>query len=97
MVSKVYKDMSAFDNWWCASKYCQVVNPKCGWRQIALDGWDAANSQQIKDLQETQKLLVSALERIQYNYELTLAGKPVRDVSETLAECDNALKEAKKP
>lgn len=35
--------------------------------------------------------LRSALERLAYNYRLTLAGKPVRDVSETFAEVDAAL------
>jgi len=39
--------------------------------------------------------LVSALERLQYSYNLILARKPVRDVSETLAEVEHALKAAK--
>jgi hypothetical protein len=35
--------------------------------------------------------MAAALERVTTNYLLTLAGKPVRDVSETLAECSVAL------
>lgn len=31
----------AFERWWYASKYCQVVNPEAHWRQIAMDGWSA--------------------------------------------------------
>lgn len=35
-------DLEEFQSWWRASKYCQVVFPKQGWEQIALDGWNAA-------------------------------------------------------
>lgn len=34
----------AFQNWWRASKYCQVVRPEAGREQIASDGWNAAES-----------------------------------------------------
>ena len=40
---------------------------------------------------------LSALERVTYNYRLTLAGNPVRDVSETLSECDSAMAAHKEP
>jgi hypothetical protein len=33
---------AAFDRWWRASKYCQVVIPEPHWEQIALDSWQAA-------------------------------------------------------
>lgn len=39
--------------------------------------------------------LLSALERIEYSYALLLAGKPVRDAAETLAECRAAIKKAR--
>lgn len=39
--------------------------------------------------------LLSALERLEYSYALMLAGKPVRDVSETLAEAHAAVKKAR--
>lgn len=39
--------------------------------------------------------LVEALERLNRNYRLTLAGKPVRDVEETLVEVKQALAAAK--
>jgi hypothetical protein len=35
--------------------------------------------------------LRSALERVTANFRLMIAGKPVRDVAETLGECDAAL------
>ena len=40
-------------------------------------------------------VLVSALERLEYSYRLLAAGKPVRDMAETLGEVRNALKEAR--
>lgn len=40
-----------------------------------------------------EEALRSALERVTANYRLTLAGKPVRDVTETLGEADAALSE----
>jgi hypothetical protein len=36
--------------------------------------------------------LASALERVTYNFRLMMAGKPVRDVAETLAEADSAIR-----
>ena len=39
----------------------------------------------------TESALRQALERVTANFRLMLAGKPVRDVSETLAECEAAL------
>jgi hypothetical protein len=39
----------------------------------------------------TDSALRQALERVTANFRLMLAGKPVRDVSETLAECEAAL------
>lgn len=40
---------------------------------------------------ERVKVLESALERVTENYKRTLSGKPVRDVTETLAEADAAM------
>ncbi len=37
---------AAFQSWWRASKYCQVVLPASGWEQIARDGFFAALSTQ---------------------------------------------------
>ncbi|MEJ7932536.1 hypothetical protein WG922_21380 [Ramlibacter sp. AN1015] len=34
-------ERNAFEVWWRASKYCQVIRPHPGWDQIALDGWKA--------------------------------------------------------
>lgn len=31
-----------FDNWFYASKYAQVINPKTSTKQVAFDGWEAA-------------------------------------------------------
>jgi hypothetical protein len=42
--NEVPKAADAFERWWRASKYCQVVEPAFGWKQIAQDGWDAAMS-----------------------------------------------------
>jgi hypothetical protein len=39
----------------------------------------------------TTRALRDALDRVTNNFRLLLAGKPVRDVDETLAECDSAL------
>jgi hypothetical protein len=39
--------------------------------------------------------LLSALERLEYSYQLLLNRKPVRDVEETLAEVDAAIKKAR--
>ena len=36
------EDLKAFQQWWLASKYNQVVFPKDGWEQIAKDAWGAA-------------------------------------------------------
>lgn len=34
---------------------------------------------------------LSALKRVRHNFVLAVSGKPVRDMTETLAECDAAL------
>lgn len=39
--------------------------------------------------------LLSAVERLEYSYALLLAGKPVRDAAETLAEARAAIRKAK--
>lgn len=44
-------------------------------------------------MNETLRL---ALERVTANFRSLLAGKPVRDAAETLAECDRAISIAKK-
>ena len=36
--------MRAFNSWWLASKYMQVVHSDKNTRQIALDGWNAART-----------------------------------------------------
>ena len=33
--------MRTFNDWWRASKYCQVMLGKREWEQIARDGWNA--------------------------------------------------------
>lgn len=35
-------DLQAFEQWWLASKYNQVVIPTDNWKQIAKDAWEAA-------------------------------------------------------
>lgn len=35
-------DLQAFEQWWLASKYNQIVIPTDNWKQIAKDAWEAA-------------------------------------------------------
>ena len=49
----------------------------------------------IERKNDTIEKCVSALERLEYSYRLLLAQKPVRDVSETLAEVESAVKAGK--
>lgn len=63
-------------------------------RALTLAAWQAAiasQSAELAVLRADADRYLSALERVTYNYRLTLAGKPVRDVSETLSECDAAM------
>jgi hypothetical protein len=41
-----------FEAWYAASKYCQVVIPQSEWKQIALDGWQAALAQRTEQQAE---------------------------------------------
>lgn len=50
-----------------------------------------ANDEPLGVIEDERDLLLSALQRMYVNYKLTLAGKPVRDVDETLAEAETAL------
>lgn len=38
------EQVTRFDQWWCSSKYLQVIKPVCGWRDIAWDSWRAAQA-----------------------------------------------------
>jgi hypothetical protein len=74
--------MSAADN-----RFYREANDELRFSGLAV--------QRIYDLKERYRTdaaqLQSALERLVYSYRLLLAGKPVRDVEETLGEVTAAL------
>lgn len=53
--------------------------------------YSAAATAAITPLLDREEALRSALERVSRNFDLLLAGKPVRDVAETKAEVRAAL------
>ena len=62
------------------------------WRHRVKDAKAAlAVMPAISTLQAENERLTSALERLDRNFKLLLARKPVRDVAETQAEVDHAL------
>ena len=44
MTDPTDEQVTRFDQWWCSSKYLQVIKPVCGWRDIAWDSWRAAQA-----------------------------------------------------
>ena len=53
-----------------------------------------AHADALQAENEALRPLREALSRVTHNFRLLVAGKPVRDVAETLAEADNALSES---
>ena len=65
--------------------------------EAAQTGWDEADKQNKRAmaLEGDLKLAVEALERVTDRFKLAVAGKPVRDMAETLAEVSEVLRSIK--
>ena len=68
--------------------------PEAAARIETLEAENAAKDAEIATLQARLTQMEEALRRVQRNFDLLLAGRPVRDVAETRAETDAALSQA---
>ena len=81
---------------------CYIKCRSCGTEGPIYDGlsddeatikqWNTRSDTALTEALARVKVLEDALERLDRNFDLLLAGKPVRDVAETKAETRAALK-----